>query len=109
MTQQTPMGIQFVFFDRVHDVPVTLGGAIFDSTEEAVREWTALTRFDGDTDFIADQLDAERDIIDDRPVSAETIQDRLGKPISILIEEGRMKNPDINPSALSEWLGKGGQ
>lgn len=99
-----PAGIQFVFFDRANDVPVTLGGAIFDKPEEAQQEWKSIPPFDGKTDFIADQLNADCDIIGDKPVSVEIIEAKLGKSISTLIAEGRLKNPDIASSKTVKQL-----
>ncbi len=38
---------------------------------------------------MADRLDANHDIIDEKPVSAEACETLLKRPISELIEEGR--------------------
>ena len=83
--------IQLVFFDKKTGEVVNLGGAGFISSEEDEAAWNDVPIFDGQSLFMADRLNSDRDIIDDKVVSAETCERLAGKPIDVLIEEGRIK------------------
>lgn len=83
--------IQLTFRDDQNNGLVTLGGIGLMSEAEVQRYWEDIPRFEGETAFIADRLDGEHSIIDDRLVSAETCEKYLGKPIAELIDEGRAK------------------
>ncbi|UDM18932.1 hypothetical protein [Vogesella sp. XCS3] len=86
--------IQLTFVDEANNEFITLGGAGFLTDEDLKVEWDAVPAFEGKTSFIADLLDAERSIIDDRNVSAEFCEAKLGKPIAELIEAGRKELAD---------------
>lgn len=81
--------IQLVFFDDITNETITLGGAGFVTKEEDDAAWENIQSFSGESRFMADRLDANRDIVDDKPVSAETCEQLMGKPIAELIAEGR--------------------
>ena len=81
--------IQLVFRDDKNNGFVTLGGIGLLTDEELQHCWNDIPCFDGETAFIADLLDSDRSIVGDRLVSAETCERYLGKPIAVLIEEGR--------------------
>lgn len=83
--------IQLVFFDDTTNEIVTLGGAGFITKEEDDAAWTNIPAFSGESSFMADRMDANRDIVDDKSVSAETCEILTGKPITQLIAEGRTK------------------
>lgn len=86
----SPVGyIQLVFFDDTTNEVIILGGAGFDTHEKDDAAWAAVPIFSGTTSFQADRLDADQDITEDRPVSAETCEKYLGKPIAALIDQGR--------------------
>jgi len=88
--QPEPAGfIQLVFFDDATGEVVTLGGAGCLSVEEDAAAWSNVKAFDGESSFQADRLDANRDIYDERRVSAQTCEALTGKPIATLIAEGR--------------------
>lgn len=81
--------IQLVFFDDTTRETVTLGGAGFLTTTEADAAWVNVPAFAGESSFMADRLDTNRDIVDNKAVSAETCEHLTGKPIQTLIAEGR--------------------
>lgn len=81
--------IQLVFFDDATGEVVTLGSAGFLSVEEDAAAWSNVKAFDGESSFQVDRLDANRDIYDERRVSAQTCEALTGKPIATLIAEGR--------------------
>lgn len=83
--------IQLVFFDDTTNETVTLGGAGFLTKEEDDAAWANIPAFTGESSFMADRMDANRDIVDDKPVSAETCERLTGKPIAQLIADGRAK------------------
>ena len=86
--------IQLVFFDDTTGETVTLGGAGFLTKEEVDAAWANIPTFSvihGEYSFMADRMDADRDIVDDKPVSAETCERLTGKPIAQLIADGRAK------------------
>ena len=81
--------IQLQFIDEKLNQVVNLGGASFETRETLNASWETIPPFEGHTTFMADLLNAERDIVDDKPISAEACEVLMKKPISILIEEGR--------------------
>lgn len=81
--------IQLVFFDDTTGEAVTLGGAGFLTKDEDDAAWANVSTFAGESSFMADRLDANRDIVDEKAVSAETCELLTGKPIQTLIAEGR--------------------
>lgn len=83
--------IQLVFFDDTTNETVTLGGAGFLTKKEHDAAWANIPAFSGESSFMADRMDADRDIMDDKPVSAETCERLTGKPIAQLIADGRAK------------------
>lgn len=83
--------IQLVFFDTASNEVTHLGGAGFITPEEDTAAWANIPAFSGQSNFMADRLDANYDIIDDKPVSAETCERLMGQPIEQLIAEGRRK------------------
>ena len=89
MTEKTAGAIAFVFADKRDNRIIELGGAAWLNADVVQREWNALPTAPGETLFLADLYDAEGVIVDDRMVTAETVEAKLGKPIAALIEEGR--------------------
>ena len=83
--------IQLVFFDTAGNEVVVLGSAGFITQEEDTSAWANIPAFAGQSNFMADRLDANYDIIDDKPVSVETCERLMGQPISHLIAQGRRK------------------
>ncbi|HCF4721598.1 TPA: hypothetical protein NIF38_000699 [Pseudomonas aeruginosa] len=81
--------IQLQFFDSTTDQVVSLGGAWFMTKAEDDAAWVNIPVFEGETAFMADRLDGIRDIVDEKPVSAETCEKLMGQPIAVLISEGR--------------------
>ena len=83
--------IQLMFFDNIMNEIVTLGGAGFITKKEDAAAWDNIPTFSGESSFMADHLDASRDIVDSKLVSATTCERLTGKPIAKLIAEGRAK------------------
>lgn len=80
--------IQLVFFDDTTGETVKLGGAGFLTKADDDAAWANVPTFAGESSFMADRLDANHDIVDDKAVSAETCERLTGKPIQTLIAEG---------------------
>lgn len=94
MTQKAEapvFSIRLVFADDWMNGVTTIGGAVWPSKQEQQRAWAAIPELSAGSksDFLADLLDDQGDILEDKPVSAETCEALLGKPIAALIEEGR--------------------
>lgn len=87
--QQCVGYIQLVYADTASNQVITLGGAGFITHAEDEEAWANVATFDGATNLTADRLDANRDIVDDKPVSVETCERLMGKPIADLIAAGR--------------------
>lgn len=83
--------ISLVFFDDTTGEAVTIGGAGFVTDAEADDAWTNVPTFYGKSNFQADRLDAQLDIVDEKTVDVVTCEVLTGKPITTLIAEGRAK------------------
>jgi hypothetical protein len=83
--------IQVVYADTASNQVITLGGAGFITRAEDDAAWADVVAFDGATNLMADRLDANCDIVDDKPVSVETCERLIGAPIAQLIAAGRAK------------------
>lgn len=83
--------IELQFFDTSANQVVSIGGAGFDTVAADNAAWADIERFEGESAFMADRLNAEHDIVDDKPVSAETCERLMGRPIAQLIANGRAK------------------
>lgn len=81
--------ISLVFFDDITGEAVTIGGAGFLTEAEFAAAWANVPEFEGQSSFQADHLDAQRDIVGEKAVSAETCETLMGKPIASLIAAGR--------------------
>jgi hypothetical protein len=99
--------IQLHFMDERINQVVSLGGAEFDSDQALDAAWASIPAFEGHTAFMADRLDANHDIIDEKPVSAETCSVLLKKPINVLIEEGRLQLQAYLASLESKLIRRG--
>lgn len=105
---ETSVGfIQIHFMDERINQVVRLGGAGFDDDKALDAAWKSIPAFEGHTVFMADRLDANHDIIDDKPVSAETCSALLKKPINVLIEEGRFQLQAYLASLESKLIRRG--
>ncbi|RBD68918.1 hypothetical protein BRM19_22020 [Xanthomonas oryzae pv. oryzae] len=83
-----------MFFDSNENEIVNIGGAGFSTPEEVDAEWANIPAFSGESSFVADLTDAQGDILDSKPVSAETCACLMNKPITQLIREGRAELAD---------------
>lgn len=82
--------IRLVFFDQKTNQVIILGGGGFTDSESEVKAWASVPIFEGESNFMADRLDDNMDILDEKPVSAEVCEYILGKPIAELIASGRI-------------------
>lgn len=89
--QQCVGSIRLVYADTTSNQVITLGGAGFISRTEDDAAWANVPAFAGVTNLVADRLDANGDIIEDKPVSAETCELLMGALIADLIAVGRAK------------------
>jgi hypothetical protein len=83
--------IGLVFFDDKSGEAVAIGGAGFITAEEFEEAWTNVPTFSGPSSFMADRMDHQGDIVDDKTVDVVTCEKLMGKPITTLIAEGRAK------------------
>lgn len=83
---------------------ITLGGSGWESQGEWEQQWQDIFVSPmGDADLamlIADKLDQNGDLIDEKRITAETAERLLGHPLAELIAEGRAKTP----FTLGQWL-----
>lgn len=89
--QQCVGYIQLVYADTASNQVITLGGAGFTTRAEDDAAWANVPAFNGQTNLMADRMDANYDILDDKPVSVETCERLMGKPVDQLIAAGRAK------------------
>lgn len=83
--------ISLVFFDGMSGEVVTIGGAGFLTDAESDTAWANVPTFAGLSNFQADRLDAQSDIVDEKTIDVVTCERLMGKPITTLIAEGRAK------------------
>ncbi len=83
--------IQLVYLDQSSGEVITVGGAGFLTKDEDDAAWGNIPTHPEETDFMADRMDADRNIVDDKWVSAQTCERLMGAPIAQLIAEGRAK------------------
>jgi hypothetical protein len=83
--------ISLVFFDEVSGEAVNLGGAGFLTDAEFAAAWANVPEFAGKSNYQADRLDAQGDIVGEKTVDVVTCEKLTGKPITTLILEGRAK------------------
>ena len=82
-----PGGVRGHRIERGHH----FGGAGFITRAEDDAAWANISTFEGATNLVADRLDANRDIFDDKSVSVETCERLMGASIAELIAAGRAK------------------
>lgn len=87
-------GINLVLCDSASGEVILLGGMRAITQDELNAAWDGVPAFLGETAFMADKLDANEDIVDDRPVSGETVAALLGQSLSTLIAAGRLRLAD---------------
>jgi hypothetical protein len=83
--------ISLVFFDERSGEVVDIGGAGFLTEAEFAEAWANVPEFAGKTNYQADKLDAQGDIVGERSIDVVTCERLTGKPITTLILEGRAK------------------
>jgi len=83
--------ISLVFFDDLSGEAVNLGGAGFLKEAEFSATWADVNEFAGKTNYQADKLDAQGDIVGEKSIDVVTCERLTGKPITTLILEGRAK------------------
>lgn len=98
-SKNTEWCIAITFLDSANNGIVALGGAGWPTRFEQDREWQkipAANASEGITLF-ADRLDHSGDRLEDRPITSATVEALLGKPIEILIAEGRTDSCSVLP------------
>lgn len=83
--------IALVFFDDKTGEAVTLGGAGFLTDAEFEAAWANVPEYSGKSNYQADRLDAQGDIVEEKTVDVVTCKILTGNPITTLIAEGRAK------------------
>jgi hypothetical protein len=78
--------IQLVYFGHESGEVLTLGGAGFVSKKEDDAAWDGVPKASVNTDFMADRMDASRNIVDDKLVTAPIVERLLGQPTKKLID-----------------------
>lgn len=90
--EERPAGyVQFVYCDVEANEFVTLGVAGWLTEAEVLREFTALPAVE-ESDIVADRLDADETIVEDRYVTRETVEAKLGEPFDVLLARGKAEN-----------------
>ncbi|HBO2935357.1 TPA: hypothetical protein L4R50_000353 [Pseudomonas aeruginosa] len=98
--------IAITFADKERNSFITLGGAGWQSKAEWDAQWAALPAstlgYDDPASLIADKLDQDDDLIDDKPITAATAEMLLRRPITELIAEAQAKaaQADESPETL---------
>ncbi|WP_043003083.1 hypothetical protein [Comamonas testosteroni] len=86
--------IRLIFADDAKGGITVIGAAAWNTQLEQQSAWNAVQKLNGehDTSFFAELLDPQDEVLEDIPVTAETCERLMGKPIQALIEEGRAKS-----------------
>ena len=80
-----------MYADTASNQVITLGCAGFITLADDDAVWAGVPAVVGETTLVADRLDANCDIVEDKPVSVETCERLMGAPIAHLIAAGRAK------------------
>jgi hypothetical protein len=90
MTEQQVYCIRITFHDEESNRLLTLGGAAWEAEDEWKHEWNASpVARDDSSRCLADKIDGNGDLVNDRDVSVRFVEALLDAPISQLIEEAR--------------------
>lgn len=93
--------IAITFADPVSKVFVTLGGAGWASRAERDQEWAKIPASPFNPkhpdNLFADKLDRNGDRLEERPITVSTVEALLGKPLDVLIAEGRASVCSVLP------------
>lgn len=81
--------IAITYGDEENNQLLTLGGAAWCSQREWNNEWDRIPANGGQSRYIADKVDEDDDIVDDRYVDRETVEALLSESIEQLIEKAR--------------------
>lgn len=86
--------IRLIFADDTKGGITVIGAAAWPTEHEQQVAWAAVPKLKGahETSFFAELLDPADEVLEDMPVSAETCERLMGKPIQVLIDEGRGKS-----------------
>ena len=92
-TKQPTYAIAITFCDEENNGFVNLGGAGWDKPDEWHRQWEAIPASplgkDDPAMLMADKLNEAGDIDGEKFITVETAEMLLGKPLDVLISEGR--------------------
>lgn len=103
MSTEQIHSIRLIFADDQGVTPI--GGAAWLTKEDQAKAWAALPKLheQHDTSFFAELLDVDDDVLEDMPVSAETCERLMSKPIAELIAEGRAKTAYTVSDFFKRW------
>lgn len=91
MNTPVAVGIQIVMFDSANNEVLVLGG-MEDTADAVAADWAGIpAETAGETAFQAELLDGGHDILEERPISAETVVAKVGEPLEALIARARAK------------------
>jgi hypothetical protein len=83
--------IQITCFDAATNQTIVLGGLGHVTADENDKTWSLLQKFEGQSSFSAEKLDASRKRVDSIQVSAQSCEDMLRRPIEVLLTCGRSR------------------
>ena len=86
----TVEGIRITYVDRKDQLFIALGGAAWETAEEAEAEWAKLGHLQtsGKTSFLADRMTVEG-MTDHYYLTGRIVERLLGEPLHMLIAKGR--------------------
>lgn len=86
--------IRLIFADDTKGGITVIGAAGWLTQAEQAQAWERVDAITGnhESSFFAELLDPEDYVIEDKRISAATCEMLMGKPIQVLIEEGRAKS-----------------
>lgn len=91
MITPVAVGIQIVMFDSANNEVLVLGG-MEDTADPVAADWAGIpAETAGETAFQAELLDSGHDILEERPISADTVVAKIGEPLETLIARARAK------------------
>lgn len=83
--------IQFTCLDAASQQTLIIGGLGHITVDENDAAWSSLPAFEGQSIFRANKLDANRNCVDTRQLSAQDCEQLLRRPIAALLATGRAR------------------
>ncbi len=92
-------------FDERNDRILTLGGASFRTRREQLNSLATIPRDRDDSPFLLDIYNSNGDIVDDRPISASTVEALTGKAMAALEQEALQRYHEESAAAAAALRG----